>query len=514
MKKAWILPALVLLFSCTGRTEKPAVNGIMIDCARLLEKQDYYYRLVDFMSEWNMNTLLLHFSDDHGLSVAIPGYEKLAHPHAFTPEDTRKFTQYAAKRGIDVIPELEVFGHTRYITDYPDYARLFLGDRSGTISFNAIDPLNPESVALMKNMIEKTAALFPSGFLHIGCDEVNLAPLGLDDKKAEAKIWTDYVNAMIAAVYERGKMPMIWSDHLRKDTLIAQNLRKDVVVVEWNYVPDYRPGNLNDLNEMGYRSLIMAPSISCYLLRVLPSRPGLQNVNAMAASVRDSTADGMINTIWLPMRYIQDVMWYGIAYGAYLIESAEPMDLQAFHRRFSRKVFGRRPNKALYNYLEQWPDQHLDYRIYGALARGETDFSQSPENMKNIREVQQLSVRLKAERPDFRPRRNTEILESMYLATDVMYVLSRGLLILSGEVFLPQEKSEWRNDLAAVTDAVDADWDRGRYADDPAKYAAKFPNQESSHLLILLKKLAAYADEQIPAAEYRQTDFTEHQSGL
>lgn len=512
MKKTLMLLPLILLFACADRTERSPVNGIMIDCARLLEKQEYYYRLVDFMSEWKMNTLLLHFSDDHGLSVAIPGYEKLAHPHAFTPEDIRKFTEYAAARGIDVIPELEVFGHTRYITDHPDYAHLFLGDRSGTISFNAIDPLNPESIALMKDMIEKTAALFPSGFLHIGCDEVNLAPLGIDDKVAEAKIWTDYVNTMIGAVHEQGKIPMIWSDHLRKDELIAQNLRKDVVVVEWNYVPDYRPGNLNDFNEMDYRSVIMAPSISCYLLRVLPSRPGLQNVDAMAASVRDGTATGMINTIWLPMRYIRDAMWYGIAYSAYLIESAKPMDLQAFHRHFSRKVFGRRANTALHDYLEQWPDQHLDYRIYGALARGKTDFSQNRENMKNIREVYRLSARLKAERPDFHPRRNAQILESMYLSTDVMYVLSEGLLILSGEPFMPQQKAEWREMLSAVIETVDADWDRGRYADDPAKYVAKFPNQESSHLLILLKKLAAYADARIPAAEYRQSDFTEYQA--
>lgn len=509
MKKIKILFPLLLLLSCGERNDQ-TVNGIMIDCSRLLEKQDYYYRLVDFMSEWNMNTLLLHFSDDHGLSVAIPGYEKLAHPHAFNPEDIRKFTQYAAKRGIDVIPELEVFGHTRYITDHPDYAHLFLGDRSGSISFNAIDPLNPEALALMKDMIAKTAVLFPSRFLHIGCDEVNLAPLGIDDKEAEAKIWTDYVNTMIAAVHESGKMPMIWSDHLRKDTAIAHNLRKDVMIVEWNYVPDYLPGNLNDFNEMGYRSVIMAPSISCYLLRVLPSRPGLRNVEAMAASVRDGTADGMINTIWLPMRYIQDAMWYGIAFGAHLVESGKEMDLNVFHRRFVRKTFGRPADKALRNYLEQWPDQHLDYRIYGALARGKTDFSQNPENMKNVREVHRLSTRLKAERPDFRPRRNSEILGSMYLATDVMYVLSEGLLILSGEAFMPQQKAEWRETLSAVIEAVDAGWDRGRYADDPAKYAAKFPNQESSHLLILLKKLAAYADEQIPAAEYRQTDFTGH----
>ena len=42
------------------------INGLMIDCARLLELPQYYYRLLEFMAEWKMNTLILHFSDDHG----------------------------------------------------------------------------------------------------------------------------------------------------------------------------------------------------------------------------------------------------------------------------------------------------------------------------------------------------------------------------------------------------------------------------------------------------------------
>lgn len=508
MKKIRLFLPLVLLLSCAER-DPALVNGLMIDAARLLERQDYYYRLVDFMADWKMNTLLLHFSDDHGLSVAIPGYEKLARRQAFTPDDILRFTAYASERGIDVIPELEVFGHTRYITDHPDYAHLFLGDRSGTVSFNAIDPLNPESIALMTDMIAKTAELFPSGFLHIGCDEVNLAPLGINDREKKAQIWTDYVNIMINAVHKNGKMPMIWSDHLRKDELIAQNLRKDVVVVEWNYVPDYRPGNLNDLNEMGYYSIIMAPSISCYLTRVLPVRPALRNVEALAASVRDETAAGMINTLWLPMRYLQDAMWYGIAYSAWLIDKGRPMDLQAFHRHFVRKLFGRRPDRDLAYYLQRWPDLHLDYRIWTAFAQGRTDIAEDPRYREQVRSVYKLSSELSADPPAARPRRNAEILQSMYLATDVMQVFSEGLLILGGENFLPQEISEWRRRLAIVSDAVDADWDRGRYADDPAKEAAKFANQTSSHLLILLKIMADAADKQFPYAQITAENFAE-----
>ncbi|MBW6457603.1 MAG: family 20 glycosylhydrolase [FCB group bacterium] len=490
MKKYLAFLIVMFLFSCgTQKDRNGVINGIMIDCSRLLEKHEYYYKLVDFMADWDMNTLLLHFSDDHGLSIVIPGFEQLAHPRAFTPEEIQKLIAYAESKGIEIIPELEVFGHTRYITDHPDYHHLFLGDRTGSISFNALDPLNPESVALMRMMIAAVADMFPSRFFHLGCDEVNLSALNLP-KEQEAQVWADYVNTMIAFAHEQGKMPMIWNDHLQKNDAIAGALRKDVMLVEWNYVPDYKPRNLARFQEMGYPSLIMAPSISCYLLRVLPSRPGLMNTEAMTASVRDGTADGLINTIWLPMRYIQNAMWYGIAYSAFLVNNNRDMDVHAFHQTFARKVFGAPLTKGLEYYLNRWPDLHLDYRFYINLANGMIDYSGRPDKMEELRAVYLLSSQLIEQRPYFKPRKNEEILKAIYLTTDVMHVLSNGLLILSKEPRTEEEVNGWKEKLAFVIEAVDAEWDRGRYPDDPAKYKAKFPNQSHSHLLIMLKKLS------------------------
>ncbi|MFO7840808.1 MAG: family 20 glycosylhydrolase [Fidelibacterota bacterium] len=491
MKKNFLLLSIIiLLFSCNSaeHSDDP-VNGIMIDCARLLEQHDYYYRLVDFMADWDMNTLVLHFSDDHGLSVRLPGFEKLARDRAFTPEEIRELISYAAEKGIDVIPELEVFGHTRYITDHPDYRHLYIGEWSEELSFNAIDPLHPGTIMLMHGMISAVADLFPSNFLHIGCDEVNLAPLNLEDGTEEAQVWTEYVNTMIDIVHEQGKTPVIWNDHLNKNENIARMLRKDVVLMEWNYDPEYRPVNLENLRDLGYENIIMAPSLTCYRLRVLPSRPALMNTEAHAAAVRSGEAIGLVNTIWLPMRYLQDAMWYGIAYSAYLVNSGEPMDTAAFHRKFAKKVFGKRLSPGLNDYLKKWPQLHLHRRYYISLAQGKADHSGDPEAMRELREVYRLSEELLSKEPDYPSRRNKEILASMYLATRVMNVLSEGLLIAGGDERVKENKREWRQELGDVIEKVEREWDRGRFADDPAKHTPKFPNLEHSHLLIMLKRL-------------------------
>ena len=55
------------------------IDGVLIDCSRTMERHEYYFKLIDFMAEWGLNTLFFHFTDDHGCAVQLPGflYEKV-----------------------------------------------------------------------------------------------------------------------------------------------------------------------------------------------------------------------------------------------------------------------------------------------------------------------------------------------------------------------------------------------------------------------------------------------------
>jgi hypothetical protein len=489
MKKLFILIVVTILISC-GPVHKSddLTNGIMIDCSRLLEKHEYYYELVDFMTAWNMNTLLLHFSDDHGISIRLPGFEKLAHPKAFTSDEIKNFVAYANAKNIDVIPELEIFGHTRYITDHPDYQYLYVGDKNDKIVFNALDPLNPKSIDLMRSMIKEVALIFPSKYFHLGCDEVNLAGLNLS-KEEEVRVWTDYVNSMMGIARENGKTPMIWDDHVRKNLEIAKMLDKNVVLVEWNYSPDYKPTRLDTLAKMGYKNIIMAPSISCWRNRVIPTVPQLKNVEAHAESVRRGTATGLINTVWLPMRYLQNSMWYGMAYSAYLVNSGKEMELKKFHEIFVRKTFDVKLNNAFDDFLISWTMLHLDRRFYMAISSGNLTILNDTEKLKELKEVQELSSTLIKNAQTISVCKNAEIFESMVLSAEIINVLSEGLLLISDNNNNFDMLSSWETKMASVMTRAKAEWDEGRFPDDPAKIESKFSNLENSHLLVLLKKI-------------------------
>lgn len=487
-----LIPCIALLtgtYSCNPPEahQDPVVNGIMIDCSRLMEKREYYYRLINFMSEWEMNTLVLHFSDDHGLSIQLPGYEQLASANAFSPAEIRSLVQYADSLGIDIIPELEVFGHTRYITDHPDYQHLGLGQRDDRLAFNAIDPLHAETIPLLDALIQETAKLFNSEYIHLGCDEVALD--GLADGMNEADVWVGHVNTVINLARKYGKQPMIWNDHVRKDSLIAQKLDKDVILVEWNYDPAYQPESLRRLKGAGFQKIIMAPSLACYRLRILPAEPALRNTDAMIPSVKSGDAIGIINTIWLPQRYIQNAMWYGIAYTAFQMNHAGRNGLTNFHAEFAQKVWHTDLTAELDMFLSRWRQLHLHRSFYIKAARG--DFDYSDDQLIRLKEMATFSGQLSDSIPELTLETNQDIFDSMVLATRVLEALSQSLLFLGDEDAVSTSKAALIAELQAVIQAVDADWDTGRYSNDPQKYEPKYSNIAHSHLLVVLKMIEA-----------------------
>lgn len=485
--KLILLVSMLTILSCGTSDEKndTVFKGIMIDCSRLIEQHDYYFRLVDFMADWGMNTLILHFSDDHGLSIKLPGYEQLAAENAFTVDEIKNLVRHARQRGIDIIPELEVFGHTRYITDHPDFQHLGLREHDDQLAFNAIDPLHPETQKLLEDLIEAVVTVFPSEYIHLGCDEVDLE--GLPDHLDEKMVWVDHVNKMVGIARDHGKTAMIWNDHVRKDSLIAANLDKDVILAEWNYDPDYKPTSLPRLQKAGFEKIIMAPSLACYRLRVLPSEPGIRNTSAMIPSLRSGDAMGLINTIWLPQRYLQNTMWYGIAYTAFMLESDDLTNLRGFHQSFSARVWGIELTEDLHNLLVDWNTLHLHRSFYIKAARG--DYTWSEEQIEVLKGVRDKARGLLKDTPVLQPIQNQDVFETMILSVSVMEVISESLLILGQEEKEMAVAPSTLEKLGAVIEAVDSDWDSGRFPDDPQKYEPKFSNIAHSHLLVVLKQI-------------------------
>lgn len=467
-------------------------NGIMLDCSRLIERHEYYFDILDFMADWKMNTLLLHFSDDFGCSIKLPGFEELALPNSFSAEEIKALVKKSQKLGIDIIPEIETFGHTRYITDHSHYEHLRVVEKSESLELNALNPFLDESIETATRLIQEVAGFFASEYIHIGCDEVNLGDLPEKHGVSPEKAWTDYVNKVISAVYDSKKIPMIWADHLAKSDFILNNIEKDIVLLEWRYEKKGEIGtdslDISRYKKNGFKNIILAPAIAMFYHRWLPNRAALKNVETCIEIAEENDLPGIISTIWVPFRYQRDAMHYGMAFSGFFAENRGKTSNDKFNEIFAIKVFGVQSSPPLKEFLSIWPDLIINNFISSKLIQEDACFSDAEINL--LEKNYENGIRLLSLAKDFSPPDNIEIWNSMLI------VVKAALLCSSCYYGIYSKDSEKRMNRQKLIDLIeefiwdlDAEWDRTRYAEDYQKSTPKFTGWDEQYNLIFFKRL-------------------------
>jgi len=312
---AWAMSGM----STAAETNKdPVFRGFMIDAPRGVESMDYYFRLMDFCSQHGVNVIIFRLTDDAGTAMRFTSHPELLEcDGALGAEDVKQLVAYAGKKGIEIIPEIESFGHSRYITKTKEHASL--NDGPAGKDFNALCPVSDESMALLKDLYAEAAALFPSKYFHIGCDEVEW---GASEKskhalesKSRSQIWADYVNRLNGVLKGMGKETVIWADvPLYKEKDIIDLLDKDLVLVDWNYwVTDKAKvaENARRVLGKGFR-LIGSPAVGWCGWGPRVGVAQFKNLNAFAEvydELRGPNNLGIIVTNWVPKRYLQNCWW-------------------------------------------------------------------------------------------------------------------------------------------------------------------------------------------------------------
>ncbi len=353
--------------SARAQTRSPAIaapaasspmslRGLMADAARVPEDVSYYRRLIDFSREWNLNSLLFSLTDDQGSALRFRSHpELLTHQHALTPEEARALAEYGEKRGVEIIPIVESFGHTHYITAVPRYAHLADRPPGGRGNFDGVIPVAPETLRLMHDLYQEAAAIFPGRYFHGGCDEVSWGGSELSRKALEtrtrAEIWAGYLNSLDEIAQGAGKEFIVWGDYvLHKEPQILPLLSKNIVVMDWQYsVTDPQPLEQAARRVMahGLRA-IGAPAIISCRWGPRAGADALRNLAAYAdayRSIADARALGVIVTNWVPSRYIQQSIWDSFAYAAVALSEGGERARATGFRRFVERHYGARWNR-------------------------------------------------------------------------------------------------------------------------------------------------------------------------
>lgn len=461
------------------------MRGLMIDCSRLIEQHGYYSTLLNQIADWGYDTLVLHFCDDHGLTAVLPGFEDLAAPHALSTDELRALVALGRQRGVRVIPEIECFGHTRWLVGHPRWDACFAGDRGDKdLKFNSVDPTSELAAELMHGLIGAVHQIFDDEVVHIGCDEVDLtafcAKRGLGDP---VDLWASWVNRLIGMVHAHGRRAMLWADHLEHEERIAKLIDKRAIVVSWHYGPDddETPNGMRRLRDAGFTDIVAAPAIQCWSTRIHVMERNLANVALMENHARAQGAMGTLDTIWCPFRHLQGALWHGIAASAHIHRTGSlPLDDGTI---IAELLFGG-GNAAAKRLCRDLHRLECHNNLFWHLHKGTRPGSGV---LADALDVVQLGADLLPAVAGAEVPRHQDRLEAMLLGARTAVHLSQRLL--RPELAID---TAFRRDHACLTAEIEAEWDRTRFADDPSRSQPRWGGNWGAHYLLpLMLKLQA-----------------------
>lgn len=204
-----------------------ARRALMIDPARhFLPAEDVKF-FIDQMAKYKYNVLQIHLTDDQGWRVAINSHPKLASKQHYTQDELRDIIEYAALRCIEVVPEVDIPGHTvAILAAYPELSCSHLKTDTvvvGRTTNRMVCAANEKSYEVLTDVIKELTALFPSPYIHLGGDEAavpaNWAKCAdcqtMMHKHGYAKatqLMTPFFDRILSAVREGGKKPILWCE--------------------------------------------------------------------------------------------------------------------------------------------------------------------------------------------------------------------------------------------------------------------------------------------------------------
>jgi len=265
-------------------------RGLMIDCGRHFMPVEVLKRTLDGMASVKLNVFHWHLSEDQGFRIESKAFPKLTEFGSdglfYTQEQAREMVAYARQRGIRVVPEFDMPGHTSaWFVGYPDLASApgpFHIERKFGVFDPVMDATRESTYKFLDTFIGEMAAIFPDHFFHIGGDENNgvewkanprIQSFMRDHNLKDTAALQNYFNQRLLKLLEKhGKHMIGW------DEILTPDLPQDVMVQIWRGFDSLAAGARNGYTGIlsaGYYLNLMSPASKHYMVDPLPQTTDL-----------------------------------------------------------------------------------------------------------------------------------------------------------------------------------------------------------------------------------------------
>ncbi|HAN42101.1 MAG TPA: beta-N-acetylhexosaminidase [Sphaerochaeta sp.] len=272
---------------CEFEFSSPAFGyrGFLIDVCRHFMPVDELKRIINVMSMVGFNVFHWHLTDDQAWRFGVDGYpllEKISSVREnpeyinyhityggfYSDKDLRDIVDFCSERGMTVVPEIEVPGHTKaLLAAYPEFG--CTGNKVQVphlwgIFEDVINPASPELWTFLDAAFRKLCSIFPGPYLHMGGDECPhkqwetnaecIAVMKENNLKDATELQGWFTSKLSKLISSYGKRAMGWDE-----VVDAPSIDKNVVVMSWRGLEGARTASSRGHN------VILCPQQGMYL---------------------------------------------------------------------------------------------------------------------------------------------------------------------------------------------------------------------------------------------------------
>lgn len=335
-------------------------RGFMLDVCRTWIDKDKVKHYISILAHHKINKLHIHLSDDEAWRIEIKSHPELAETGGFrggdspiwprygkwneryggyfTQDDMREIIDYAATRNIEIIPEIDIPGHSLCLaTMHPEVLCDYTPDLSASLGYDtrsALCATKESNYELIEDILTELCALFPSEYIHIGGDEVEMTQWrkcpscsrfmqeqGMEDPHELEAYFISRVERILAA---NGKRAAVWNEAVNSGGLDAATH-----VYGWESVDACRKATA-----AGYPTVVMPGAYFYFDMKQSPREPGhdwadifdCSKVYSFSAAAAGFSAEQRKNILGFEATFFSE------AYASRSPENTEYIEYQTFPR--------------------------------------------------------------------------------------------------------------------------------------------------------------------------------------
>ncbi|NLG51112.1 MAG: family 20 glycosylhydrolase [Chloroflexi bacterium] len=432
-------------------------RGVMMDVSRgKVPTVDTIKLVIDELALYKAN--VLQFYTEHTFAFAH-------HPRigqgcgSLTNEDILELDAYARERQIELIPNLQSFGHCAHILNMPEYAHLAESEARWSLC-----PTDERTYAFLDDLYADMLPAFGSPVLNIGCDETYDLGKGRSTdaaaQKGTGRLYLEHILRLRELAQRYGRRIQLWGDILLHYPDLVPQVPDDVTLLDWHYEAQDDYPSVQLFAESG-RDFWVCPGTSSWNTLFPRIENSNRNISTLARLGVEHGAKGLLNTDWGDNGHYQPIgqCWYGYIYGAEQAWTGGATPDETFDACFGRLFFGAggeaivQAMRALgrLNTLPGMPRGNGSHSVFALLDEPLVGTLTDQIPRATLEEIVQVCARVEQTlRAALAATRDRLSVEEMIYSTRMMDYMARKVMASQDIAADVQELAQGGDDAAAV----------------------------------------------------------------